>query len=240
MRDRPKTQPRVVVIGSGFGGFFAARRLQRGAVDLTVLSPNDGMLYQPLLPDVAVGSVNPRSIIVPLAPTLPGARILRGRATAVDLENRTISYTAADTRNARLDYDWLLLAPGSVTRLFDIPGLAEHATGLKTISEAMYLRDHLLTCLEVSEIGYRHRPTPDCPHIRGGRCRVRRCRVDRPDVSAHGEPAAAVPNGARRRRALGAGRRGVLGDARVGRPARTVGPAAPRRRATSNFASEPA
>jgi NADH:ubiquinone reductase (H+-translocating) len=164
VRDRPKAlsadrrktrQARVAVIGSGFGGFFAARRLQRGAVDLTVLSPDDGMLYQPLLPDVAAGTVNPRSIMVPLTSTLPGARILRGRATAIDLENRTITYAWADGSGAdtdrtsgRLDYDWLLLAPGSVTRLFDIPGLAEHATGLKTISEAMYLRDHLLSCLE--------------------------------------------------------------------------------------------
>ncbi len=143
------------MIGSGFGGFFAARRLQRGAVDLTVLSPTDGMLYQPLLPDVAAGTVNPRSVMVPLASTLPGARILRGRATAIDLENKIITYaatesgdTATDRTSGRLEYDWLLLAPGSVTRLFDIPGLAEHATGLKTISEAMYLRDHLLSCLE--------------------------------------------------------------------------------------------
>jgi len=58
-------RPKVVVIGSGFGGFFAARKLQRADVDLTVLSATDGMLYQPLLPDVAVGALDPRSAVVP-------------------------------------------------------------------------------------------------------------------------------------------------------------------------------
>ena len=65
------TRPRVVVIGSGFAGFFAARRLLKADVDLTVLSASDGMLYAPLLPDVAVGAVDPRSVVVPLASTLP-------------------------------------------------------------------------------------------------------------------------------------------------------------------------
>lgn len=145
-------RPKVVVIGSGFGGFFAARKLQRADVDLTVLSATDGMLYQPLLPDVAVGALDPRSAVVPLASTLTRARIVRGHARAIDLDGRTVTYADADSATGQLSYDRLLLAPGSVTRLLDIPGLAEHAVGLKTVTEALYLRDHLLARLETAGV----------------------------------------------------------------------------------------
>jgi NADH dehydrogenase len=142
----------VVVVGSGFGGFYTARRLCRADVDVTVLSSTDGFLYAPLLPDVAVGTVDPRSAVVPLAPTLRSARMVRGHATGVDLEAGAVAYTDPEGEPAQLGYDRLVLAPGSVTRLLDIPGLAEHAIGLKTVSEALYLRDHLLARLESANV----------------------------------------------------------------------------------------
>ncbi|GGL88357.1 hypothetical protein GCM10011594_05000 [Nakamurella endophytica] len=139
-----------MVIGSGFGGYFAARRLRRQGLDVTVLSATDGMVYAPLLPDVAVGAVDPRSAVVPLTGTLGRARIVRGRADGVDLDARQVHYTGADGSTADLPYDRLLLAPGSVTRLLDIPGLADHAIGLKTVTEALYLRDHVLGRIEAA------------------------------------------------------------------------------------------
>ncbi len=146
------SRPKVVVIGSGFAGFYTARRLCRAHVDVTVLSASDGFLYAPLLPDVAVGTVDPRSAVVPLAPTLRDARMVRGRATGVDLEAGTVAYVDPGGEPGQLDYDRLVLAPGSVTRLLDIPGLAEHAIGLKTVPEALYLRDHLLARLESASV----------------------------------------------------------------------------------------
>ncbi len=144
--------PRVLVVGSGFGGFFAARRLCGVGVDLTVLAATDGFLYQPLLPDVAVGTVDPRSAVIPLASTLRGARIIRGRASGVNLKANTLAYTDSQGETQELSYDRLLLSPGSVTRLLDIPGLADHAIGLKTVTEALYLRDHLLRGLESASV----------------------------------------------------------------------------------------
>jgi NADH dehydrogenase len=152
MTQAAPIRAKVVVVGSGFGGFFAARKLQRADFDLTVVSATDGMLYQPLLPDVAVGALDPRSAAVPLASTLKRARIVRGHATAIDLDAQTVTYADADGANGQLSYDRLLLAPGSVTRLLDIPGLAEHAIGLKTVTEALYLRDHLLARLETASV----------------------------------------------------------------------------------------
>lgn len=143
-------RPRVVIVGSGFAGYFAARRLRRAAVDLTVLSASDGLLYAPFLPEIAVGTIDPRSAVVPLAETLPGTRIVRGRATDVDLAGHTVHYTDRAGTPGSLPYDRVLIAPGSVTRLLDIPGLSDHGIGLKTVAEALYLRDHVLGRIETA------------------------------------------------------------------------------------------
>lgn len=145
---------RVVVVGSGFAGYFACRKLRHehartGAI-VELVSDTDALLYQPLLPNVAIGRVDPRTIAVPLVTTLPGVRVLRGRATAVDLTARTVSVASASGRTEQVHYDTLVLCPGGVTKLVDIPGLAERAIGFKTVAEALFLRDHVLGRLEAA------------------------------------------------------------------------------------------
>jgi NADH dehydrogenase len=146
-----------VVVGSGFTGFTCARRLIRRLekqnltdVEVTIVSPLDYMLYTPLLPDVAGGVVDARFVAVPLAGTLNGVRQVRGRVESVDLNRNTLTFTDLERRSHEMSWDRLVLTPGSVTRLFDIPGLARHARGLKTTAEALYLRDHVLQQLELS------------------------------------------------------------------------------------------
>jgi len=147
---------RVVIVGSGFAGFECARKLARtlrrhdNTTEVVLISPNDYMLYTSLLPDVAGGLVDPRFVAIPLAESLPGVRLITGRVDRVDLSAATVTISASGLADQHMSYDRLVLTPGSVTRLFDIPGLAEHARGLKTIAEAMYLRDHLLHELELS------------------------------------------------------------------------------------------
>jgi NADH:ubiquinone reductase (H+-translocating) len=144
----------VVVVGSGFTGFECARRLGRrlrkSDVDVTIISPVDYMLYTPLLPDVAGGVVDPRFVTIPLAGTLNGVRKIRGRVDSVDFEQHRLRFTDLEQRSCELSWDRLVLTPGSVTRLFDIPGLAHYARGLKSTAEALYLRDHVLEQLELS------------------------------------------------------------------------------------------
>ncbi|WNG90687.1 NAD(P)/FAD-dependent oxidoreductase [Mycobacterium sp. ITM-2016-00318] len=148
----------VVIVGSGFTGFECARQLSRrlrkhnASVDISIISPVDYMLYTPLLPDVAGGLVDARFVTIPLANTLRGVRSVRGRVDAVDLDGHTITYTDPEQRSRSLTWDRLVLTPGSVTRLFDIPGLADYARGLKSTAEAVYLRDHLLDQLELANI----------------------------------------------------------------------------------------
>lgn len=159
-QDRPV---RVVVVGGGFVGFHALRWLQRhlreqlaaGRVEMVLVNPTDYLLYSPLLPEVATGVVDPRHIAVSLRRALPTVRLVLGRVTSVDLSGRTVTLEQS-TRGARPEpqvepYGRLVLAPGSVTRQFDIPGVPEHARGLKTLVEAVYLRDHLLHQLDVAD-----------------------------------------------------------------------------------------
>jgi NADH:ubiquinone reductase (H+-translocating) len=151
----------VVIVGSGFTGFECARRLSRqlrknrkntAPVDISIISPVDYMLYTPLLPDVAGGLVDARFVTVPLANTLHGVRAVRGRVESVDLDGHSLTYTDPELRSRTVPWDRLVLTPGSVTRLFDIPGLAEYARGLKSTAEAVYLRDHMLEQLELANI----------------------------------------------------------------------------------------
>jgi len=148
----------VAIVGSGFTGFECARRLSRLArkhnapIDISIISPVDYMLYTPLLPDVAGGLVDARFVTVPLANTLNGVRTVRGRVDGVDFDGHTLTYTDPEKRTREMSWDRLVLTPGSVTRLFDIPGLAECARGLKSTAEAVYLRDHLLEQLELANI----------------------------------------------------------------------------------------
>jgi NADH dehydrogenase len=148
----------IVIVGSGFTGFTCAHRLARilrrkqVTADITIVSPVDYMLYTPLLPDVAGGLVDARFVAVPLANALKGIRAVRGRVDGVDFAARTVTYCDPEERRHTMSWDRLVLTPGSVTRLFDVPGLATHARGLKTTAEALYLRDHFVEQLELAAI----------------------------------------------------------------------------------------
>ncbi|HET6392912.1 MAG TPA: FAD-dependent oxidoreductase, partial [Blastococcus sp.] len=150
----PGSPPRVVVVGGGFAGFYALRSLQRhlppGSAELLLVNPNDYLLYSPLLPEVATGVVEARHIAVSLRRPLRRVRLVLGRVQDVDLAARTITVRRGDLVQ-RFGWDHLVLTPGSITRQFEIPGVPEHARGLKTLVEAVYLRDHLLEQLDLAD-----------------------------------------------------------------------------------------
>jgi NADH dehydrogenase len=149
---------RIVVVGAGFAGLECVKRLEkrlrheidRGDVEVVVVSPNDYMLYLPLLPQVAAGVITAQSVTVPLPRALRRAHRLPGTVLGVDLENSSCVVRKISGDVVDLPYDRLVLAPGSVTRKFDIPGLDEHALGMKNLAEAAFLRDHVLSQLELA------------------------------------------------------------------------------------------
>jgi NADH dehydrogenase len=151
-RTTPQRRPTVLVVGSGFAGFHCMRRLEKhlpaDAADLVLASAADYLLYSPLLPNVASGVVDPRHIAVGLHNALDRARVLLGHVIGVDVAGHTATLQRSDGSTTEVGWDRLVLAPGGVTRTFDIPGVAEHALGLKTLAEAAFLRDHVLRELE--------------------------------------------------------------------------------------------
>jgi NADH:ubiquinone reductase (H+-translocating) len=159
-RDGAEGAPerRVVIVGSGFAGFECARRLSkllgrhRSRVVVTVVSPVDYLLYTPLLPEVAGGAIDPRLAMVPLAEMLPDVQLLRAYVDSVDLRARTLRCRDQENNSYSLAFDRLVLTPGSISRLLDIPGLAEHGRGLKSTAQALYLRDHILEQFELARI----------------------------------------------------------------------------------------
>ncbi|GAA2637293.1 hypothetical protein GCM10010399_83100 [Dactylosporangium fulvum] len=146
-------RPRILIVGAGFGGYHAARRLlkmSRGHAEIVVLNPNDYFLYLPLLPEVAAGILEPRRVTVSLPATLPGARLLLGEADHIDLHRRVVHYRNPEDEGREVSYDRIILTAGSVNKLLPIPGVAEHAHGFRGLPEALYLRDHLVRQVELA------------------------------------------------------------------------------------------
>jgi NADH dehydrogenase len=148
------TRPRILIVGGGYVGMYAALRLQRklapGEADITVVDPQSYMTYQPFLPEAGAGNLEPRHVVVPLRRVLRRCRILSGRITSIDHASRTAHFEPLEGEPCGLSYDVLILAPGSIARTLPIPGLREMGIGFKTVAEAIYLRNHVLGRLDIA------------------------------------------------------------------------------------------
>jgi NADH dehydrogenase len=148
------SRPRIVVVGAGFAGHEAARRLMRlarGRAQITMVNPTDYFLYTPLLPEVATGVLEPRRITVSLSGTLPGVRLVLGEVDGIDLARRVVSYSTPEGMVGSVGYDRLVLAAGSVNKLLPIPGVTRYAHGFRGLAEALYLRDTLVRQVELAD-----------------------------------------------------------------------------------------
>ncbi|MDQ4011504.1 MAG: NAD(P)/FAD-dependent oxidoreductase [Actinomycetota bacterium] len=146
---------RILIVGGGHVGMYTALRLQSklrtGEASVTVVDPQTQMTYQPFLPEAAAGSIEPRHVVVPLRRVLRRCRTVCGRVTGVDHARRFATIENCAGHVEQLGYDVLVMAPGSIARTLPIPGLAEHGIAFKTIGEAIYLRNHVLSCLEAAD-----------------------------------------------------------------------------------------
>ena len=148
-------RPRILVVGGGFAGVECARRLERklapGEADIALVAPFSYELYLPLLPQVAAGVLTPQSVAVSLRRMLHRTRIIPGGAIGVDPQAKVCIVRKITEEVVNEHYDYIVLAPGSVTRSFDIPGLTDHARGMKTLAEAAFVRDHVISQLDLAD-----------------------------------------------------------------------------------------
>jgi NADH dehydrogenase len=137
----------TLVLGGGFAGAYVARLLgKRGA---TIVNPENFMLFTPLLPEAASGTIEPRHAVVPLRLMCPYADLVLGRAIGVDVERQLVR-VETEGRVFPIRYRQLVIALGAVSRVLPIPGLAEHGLGFKNLADAIHLRNHVLRRLEVA------------------------------------------------------------------------------------------
>jgi NADH:ubiquinone reductase (H+-translocating) len=145
----------VVIAGGGFGGFYAARTLEKvlpaQSARITLVNDVNFMLYTPLLPGAAAGTLDPRHVVVPLREELRGTDLRLGRVCGADPKQRTVAITTVEGHSEDLAYDQLIVALGSVSRSLPVPGLAEYAKGFKSLPDAVGLRNHVLRTLEAAE-----------------------------------------------------------------------------------------
>ena len=219
---------RIVIVGGGYAGFYTAwgleKRLRRREASVIVIDPAPYMTYQPFLPEVAAGSIEPRHAVIPLRRHLRRTRIVSGRATKIDHAVRIVHVQLADGTTTAMAYDEVVVTAGVVTRVFPVPGVADEAIGMKRIEEAVAIRD-AVTDQAASLPPGAERHDPDS-HLHRGRVRrgggLRRGVEPRPVT--HPLPPRDLGRGAR----LPPGRRKRPDPSRGDAPRRRVGAPAPR------------
>ncbi|MDD7940609.1 FAD-dependent oxidoreductase [Actinomycetospora lutea] len=160
---------RVLVVGGGYAGLVAARALQArlpggtrggrhlgpgaatsGIAGITVVDPQAHMTYQPFLPEASAGAIEPRHLTVPLRKALRRCDVITGSVAAVDDAQRRAVVSLPDGGTREIGYDVLVVAPGTSPRRLPIPGLADRALPFRSVTDALALREHVLSRLDAA------------------------------------------------------------------------------------------
>jgi len=140
---------KILIVGGGYAGFYTAwkleKHLRRNEAEVTMVDPRPYMTYQPFLPEVAAGSVDPRYALVAHRKHLTKTNVLTASVTGIDHASKTATITPEDGEPYEFAYDQIVVTAGAVSRTFPIPGVADEAIGLKNIEEAIAIRDRILT-----------------------------------------------------------------------------------------------
>ena len=147
---------KVLVIGGGFGGVFAAKALERqgrGKLDVELVNANNYFVFQPLLPEVAASSIHSADAVVPLRQLLRRLQVRQAEVMGIDFEQKKV-IVVQGTRLVPIDlhYDEIVIALGTGVDLKRFPGLPEHALTMKDLADAHRLRTHVIGCLETADV----------------------------------------------------------------------------------------
>jgi NADH dehydrogenase len=149
----PGSPRRVVVLGGGFGGIYAARRLRtlvdQRSLEVVLISRENYLLFTPMLHEVAAGDLYPGDIVNPVRRMARGVRLIQAEIAGIDLEERVVRYAVGGLRRPReITFDYLLLALGSETNYFGMNDVEAAAAPMKTLGDAALLRNRMVALLE--------------------------------------------------------------------------------------------
>lgn len=143
---------KILIVGGGYAGFYTAWKLEKllraGEAEVTIVDPLPYMAYLPFLPEVASGSIEPRHAVVARRRHLSRTHNIAGKVTGISHATKTATVQPAEGPAFDFAYDHIVLTTGSVSRTFPIPGIADRAIGMKTIEEAVSVRDRLVDNFE--------------------------------------------------------------------------------------------
>lgn len=142
---------RVIIVGGGFAGAWTARHLGARA-EVTLISDLNYLLFTPMLAEVAAADIDPRHILTPLRQLCPDARLVVGTAVHVDGRRSSVTVRAVDGVETEYIGDALVLATGSATATYGVPGVDEHAIPFRTVGDALTIRHRLLGLLETATV----------------------------------------------------------------------------------------
>ncbi|MET0843846.1 MAG: NAD(P)/FAD-dependent oxidoreductase, partial [Mycetocola sp.] len=141
--------PKILIVGGGYAGFYTAWKLEKwlrhGEAEVTVVDPLPYMTYQPFLPEVAAGSIEPRHAVVAQRRHLKKTTVITAKVTNINHADKKATIQPSLGESWEFDYDIVVVTAGAVSRTFPIPGVADQAIGLKTIEEAIAIRDRMLS-----------------------------------------------------------------------------------------------
>ncbi|MET0303296.1 MAG: FAD-dependent oxidoreductase [Microbacteriaceae bacterium] len=148
--------PKILIVGGGYAGFYTAwkleKHLRKGEAEVTIVDPLPYMTYQPFLPEVAAGSIEARHSVVALRRHLKKTTVVAAKVTGINHANKVATITPIAGEPYELEYDQIVVTAGAVSRTFPIPGIADNAIGLKTIEEAVAIRDRLMSNFDKASV----------------------------------------------------------------------------------------
>ena len=155
-REAQKRKVRILILGGGFAGYYALRGLQkrfrRHEVEITLINLDNYMLFTSMLHEVAASDLDASDIVNPLRELIHPAKFFCGEVQKIDLEHKTVSVcerTNGETRS--FGYDYLVIGLGSTANFYDLPGIEENSIPMKTIEDALFLRNHMIKQLELAD-----------------------------------------------------------------------------------------
>ena len=140
--------PRILIVGGGYAGFYTAFKLEKllgkGEAEVTLIDPLPYLTYQPFLPEVVGGSIEARHVVTSHRRHLQKTKLVSGKVTNIDHKKKVATVEVAGLKPYKLEYDHVVVTAGAVSRTFPIPGVADNCIGMKTIEEAVEVRNRII------------------------------------------------------------------------------------------------